>query len=436
MKHVLTIMTVALLLGGCGDTKPHIKCTSDAQCTLAGRPGFCIAESCAIADTTCSSGYRFDTTAGGTGDCVPEASAPDLAGAGDMGDEDMAQPPECAKDGDCTNGGVQPCGGTCTAGKCVYAGPTVDCGSSCTGSTQTAKTCDAHGACATATLDCGAYQCGATTCKTTCTSAVTDCNSVPCGADGHCTACPGDMVYVPPGPFTMGWASTHDKVVTATLTKGYCIDKTEVTTAAYKACVTAGACTATDPTNFYGAGCTAAVSGADNMPINCVTWDQAKAYCAWTGLGGGARRLPTEAEWERAARGTDARTYPWGATTPDCTHANYSGAGAGSTYCQPTAPYFVGVGTLAAGNAASGISDAAGNVREWMLDCYVIDYTNGAVCSTTCTDPVGTTSCSGTNHTVRGGFVNVTQAQVQSLATYVRDGTSSYDKYTGVRCAK
>lgn len=440
MRPSKLLWICCVLAAGCPNTKPRVKCMTDSDCIRGTRMGICVPDehACAFADASCDSGYRYDTTAAsGAGDCVLFPSGTDLSTGEDMATgPDMAPPPQCTLDSDCVNGGMMPCGGTCSNGKCVYPGSNIDCGSSCTGSTETAKVCDGKGACTTSTVDCGVYQCGATTCKTSCTNAATDCNGTPC-TNGQCVACPGDMVYIPPGPFTMGWNSTHDKVVTVTLTKGFCIDKTEVTTAAYKACVTAGACTATDPTNFYGASCTAAASGTDNMPINCVTWDQAKAYCAWTGLGGGARRLPTEAEWERAARGTDARTYPWGAATPDCSYANFYGGSGGSAYCQPNSPYFTNVGSLPKGNAASGISDAAGNVREWTADCYVIDYTNGAVCSGTCTDPVGSTNCamvsSQTEHSIRGGFVN---SMASALATYVRDGTYSYDKYTGFRCAK
>lgn len=104
----------------------------------------------------------------------------------------------------------------------------------------------------------------------------------------------------------------------------------------------------------------------DNHPVVAVSWHDAKAYCEWLtgklrGLGwNGVVRLPTEAQWEKAARGTDGRIYPWG---EDCdpNHANYSDTGIGGT-----SP----VGCFSAGQSPYGLYDMAGNVWEWTSTIY------------------------------------------------------------------
>ncbi|MBK8782163.1 MAG: SUMF1/EgtB/PvdO family nonheme iron enzyme [Anaerolineales bacterium] len=117
------------------------------------------------------------------------------------------------------------------------------------------------------------------------------------------------MVYVPAGEFTMG-SDDSDAPIHTVYLDAFWIDQTEVTNKQYKACVDAGTCEPPSNTSsdthpsYYGN------PEFDNYPVIYVNWDKANRYCkVWTGTGGS---LPTEAQWEKAARGTDARTYPWG----------------------------------------------------------------------------------------------------------------------------
>ena len=127
----------------------------------------------------------------------------------------------------------------------------------------------------------------------------------------------------------------------------FTIDRTEVTVAAYEACVSAGACSATDSGEF----CNAGRPDRATHPVNCVDWHQASAYCAWAG-----KRLPTEQEWEYAARGDDARGFPWGneeVGARACWNRWSSRLG--------TCP----VGSHPRGASPFGVLDMAGNVGEW-----------------------------------------------------------------------
>jgi formylglycine-generating enzyme required for sulfatase activity len=132
------------------------------------------------------------------------------------------------------------------------------------------------------------------------------------------------------------------------------IDRDEVTQRAYGECVAAGACTAPST------GLAAPVQA--QRPVASVTWAQARAFCAWR-----RARLPTEAEWELAARGEDGRIYPWGDALPTCDHAWTSACGVGPA----------DVGGRPLGASPYGVRDLAGNVDEWVEDRYA-PYAGGA----------------------------------------------------------
>jgi formylglycine-generating enzyme required for sulfatase activity len=150
-------------------------------------------------------------------------------------------------------------------------------------------------------------------------------------------------------------------------------DGTEVTVAAYRACVGAGSCTAPR----LGRACSWSVSrsGLEQHPINCVNWEQARTYCEWR-----RKRLPSEQEWEKAARGTDGRQYPWGNVEIGGSQrlANIADESLGREHpgrvtldgyddgYVATAP----VGSYPAGASPRGVSDMAGNVWEWTSDWY------------------------------------------------------------------
>jgi formylglycine-generating enzyme required for sulfatase activity len=196
------------------------------------------------------------------------------------------------------------------------------------------------------------------------------------------------MVYVPAGEFTRGssdadidailaecsdcerdWFTDEQPQHTASL-DAFWIDRTEVTNEQYRGCVEAGTCRA--PTTCdWGESTYSDTSKADH-PVVCVSWEDGEAYCEWAG-----KRLPTEAEWEKAARGTDRRKYPWG----DAFHGSrlnfcdancefeHKDSSADDRY-QRTAP----VGSYPEGASPYGALDMAGNVWEWCQDWYDAEY--------------------------------------------------------------
>ena len=169
------------------------------------------------------------------------------------------------------------------------------------------------------------------------------------------------QVYVPAGSFTRGSDSgSSDERPAHTVTlDAFWIDKTEVTNAIYAWCVKAGMCSAPSQTKSYTRSSYYGNSQYDNYPVIYVSWNDANKYCGWAG-----RRLPTEAEWEKAARGTDGRTYPWGNAAPDQNKSNYS-RNVGDT---------TEVGKYPSGASIYGALDMVGNVSEWVNDWYHETY--------------------------------------------------------------
>ncbi len=174
----------------------------------------------------------------------------------------------------------------------------------------------------------------------------------------------------------------------------YFIDMTEVTIAAYAACVNENECA--PPTNMSA---NWDVPGRTNHPVDGVSYDAAQAYCAWT-----EKQLPTEAQWERAARGIRGATFPWGETTLSCDYAHvYEGAdiGCGTGATAEVASYPLG-------NSDEGVADMTGNVTEWVSDWYSASYYG----SSPERDPLGPET--GTLRVYRGGSAQTGPANGQT----------------------
>ena len=186
-------------------------------------------------------------------------------------------------------------------------------------------------------------------------------------------------VIIPAGAFTMGddEESPRREIYVST----FYLDRYEVTTSRYaKFLAATGSMRPPDEWQELDLG-----RGGD-LPVVGVDWHDAQAYCKWAG-----KRLPTEAEWEKAARGADERKYPWGNASPMLDQANFQNASP-STYDGGLAP----VGTHAPGRSPFGIHDLAGNAAEWVADWYAEGFAHSDV-----RDPKGPDS--GTGRVIRGG---------------------------------
>ena len=219
-----------------------------------------------------------------------------------------------------------------------------------------------------------------------------------------------EMVLIPAGSFLMGIDGNdldqrpqHEVYLDA-----YWMDLTEVTNTQYLACVDAGGCKPPGEAQYY------REQALGSHPVAYVTWQDARDFCQWAG-----KRLPTEAEWEKAARGTDGRIFPWGNTPANERLANYD------DNVNKTTP----VGSYTAGASPYGLLDMAGNVWEWVNDWYSIDYYRTSVRE----NPAGPDQ--GDRKVLRGGswfsLVDIV------LRTHIRKKRAPEirDYGTGFRCA-
>lgn len=227
---------------------------------------------------------------------------------------------------------------------------------------------------------------------------------------------PPGMIVIPGGPFLRGCnhavedcTNLPDQVPLAMIeVSTFAIDETEVTQAAYKRCMDAGICAMPaagfDPLN----------KGAH--PVASVTWQQAQDYCAYDG-----KRLPTEAEWEKASRGADGRKYPWGNFDPTCQLAHYLDCALGGTSPLPVASR--------GGDSPYGLKDMSGNIIEWINDWHDNQY---YYLSPT-TDPQGPPA--GTRKVIRGGGFSTGTRYLRSSDRGIQMPAVA-SVYVGFRCAR
>jgi len=257
--------------------------------------------------------------------------------------------------------------------------------------------------------------------------------------------CEEEMCLVPAGSFIMGSDDdpygcypSHEVALEA-----FMIDRTEVTYDAFMSCVDAGVCSHHMDDNtcefrreylsafgWYGDD----TGGKDDrlgvagtqyrqlgMPMVCVTWDQARQYCEWAG-----KRLPTDAEWEKAARGTDKRKYPWGNKAPSCDLALYCHNAQDN--CGRIDPDMV-CSRSPAGDSPYGLCDMAGNVREWVSDFRSNNQDNSGP-----SESAGDAG-SDTYKVVRGGGIWYDSKQLESSCGLISNAMIPLHSI-GFRCAK
>ena len=244
-----------------------------------------------------------------------------------------------------------------------------------------------------------------------------------------------EWVSIPGGTFMMGTdlGASAQRPAHRVRVPSFRMTKTEVTVEAYQACVAAGAC---EPPRRISPYCTWGRAGFERHPINCVSWTQARDYCAW--IGG---RLPSEAEWEYAARGDTGREYVWGNEPPErigrkvgnfaddtARQVNTSWMvvpGYSDGYAE-TAP----VGRFPAGRSPFGVLDMAGNVAEWVEDCLHLNYVGAPTDGS-----AWTWECSGDVRVRRGGGFN--EFGLYLWATHRDELPRNQPHFnTGIRCVR
>ncbi len=223
------------------------------------------------------------------------------------------------------------------------------------------------------------------------------------------------MVLVPAGEFTMGspTGDVDERPPHQVYLDSFLIDKHEVTVGQYAEFLQQAGGNA--PSDWK----TMNQLSHKKRPVSNVDWADAAAYCKWAG-----KRLPTEAEWEKAARGTDGRLYPWGNEPPTSRHANYGQSG--SINNGALAP----VGSFEEGKSPYGVYDMAGNVWEWVSDWYDHDYYKNSPQR----NPEGPTT--GGFKGIRGGSWNSSVRALRSADRYWDPPTFRSQYSPGFRCVK
>lgn len=241
------------------------------------------------------------------------------------------------------------------------------------------------------------------------------------------------MVFIPAGEFEMGSSKAEDPQTSedelpqhTVYLRDYWIDKTEVSNAQYAMCVAdAEACTTPANNSSQTRDSYYDNSAYADYPVVFVSWSQANAYCGWAG-----RRLPTEAEWEKAARGADSRIYPWGSSF-DGTLANYCDRNCKAPWKDDrfddgyidTAP----VGNYPDGASNYGVLDMAGNAYEWVADWFA-PYSQERQLN-----PEGPDS--GLDRIIRGGSWGDDPAHIRSSLRSRVNGDQTLN-FIGFRCAR
>ena len=231
---------------------------------------------------------------------------------------------------------------------------------------------------------------------------------------------PVPMVTIPAGTFLMGSPEGTGRAdewpQRSVYLDAFAIDQVEVTNERYMAFVaTTGH---RSPQNPYGNGPLVSIKGIEQLPVVQTTWYDAKAYCSWA-----KKRLPTEAEWEKAARGTDGRRFPWGSDPASLKLANFEREWEDDKTLYP-------VGSFPEGDSPYGVKDMAGNAREWVADWYDADYYKHAPDR----NPQGPDK-KGVVRSIRGGSWHSPVADITTSARG-RGGFALQTHGTGFRCAR
>jgi formylglycine-generating enzyme required for sulfatase activity len=442
------------------DTPPVAKCADANKLTEYAASGTCDAGSCSYqaSDKTCEFGCA-------AGACKTDPCA---------GMTCSTPPTTKCKDGNTKT--TYAASGTCSAGKCSYAATDADCPSNqaCSGQgacavCKTDASCGATcAACSGSTPKCKAQSttsaCVGCLSNADCSGATPVCNTSTnacqarpsciglaktCGPNSNQDCCASGLVTG--GTFNRG----NDPAYPATVSN-FRLDNYEVTVGRFRKFVAAyspdmiASGAGKNPNNASDPGWNTAWNGSlpadadtlkawvrrdacmdasaptwtdnaqtaatESVPINCITWYSAEAFCIWDG-----GRLPTEAEWNYAAAGgTAQRNYPWGGAAPDCNYANFSG-------CTTGYPHFRQVGSQSPkGDGVWGQSDLAGNIMEWVQDYYAASY------PTPCNNCSNLTAAD--RRVTRSGYYDA-ESMLTSARNNLTPSSDPFD-YMGIRCAR